>query len=58
MTWAIIHTGTFDQNSFHSTIHSAQGMVGISKEAKMHDKLESVNTNMLIADFKTLFKSE
>ena len=41
MTWAIIHTGTFDQNSFHSTIHSAQGVAGISKEVKMQNDVKS-----------------
>ena len=50
--WKIVlHTSTFDQNSFHSTVHPAPGMAGVSKEAKMHDKLENVKNNMLIADF-------
>ena len=35
----IQHTGTFDQNSFHSTIHPALGIAGVSKEAKMDLKL-------------------
>ena len=36
------HTGTFDENSFHSTIHSAPGMAGIPKELKMQNNFESV----------------
>ena len=39
----MLHTGTFEQNSFHSnTIHTAQGLAEISKKAKMHKKLEPV----------------
>ena len=47
----LLHTSTFDQNSFHSTVHPAPGMTGVSKEVKMHDKLEIVKNNMLIVDF-------
>ena len=36
------YTGTFDQNSFHSTIHPVAGMARVSKEAKMYEKFESV----------------
>ena len=50
--WKIVlHTSTFDQNSFYSTVHLAPGMTGVSKEVKMHDKLEIVKNNMLIVDF-------
>ena len=36
------HTGTFDENSFHSNIHSAPRKAGVSKEAKMDEKFEPV----------------
>ena len=46
--WKIVlHTSTFDQNSFHP----APGMAAVSKEAKLHDKLENVKNNMSIEDF-------
>jgi hypothetical protein len=36
------HTGTFDQYLFHSTTHPAQGIIGVSKEAKLHVNFEYV----------------
>ena len=38
----LLHTGIFDQNSFHSTTYSAPGMASIFKEAKLHGKFECV----------------
>ena len=40
---AQLHTGNFDQTSFHSTIHSAPGMSGASKEAKLNEKMNLYN---------------
>ena len=36
----LLHTGIFDQNSFHSTTYSAPRMASISKEAKLHKTFE------------------
>ena len=36
------YTGTFDQNSFHSTIHLLVVMAGVSKEEKHHKKRASI----------------
>ena len=38
----VLHASTLYQNSFYSTVHPAPGMAGVSKEAKMHKKFESV----------------
>ena len=35
------HTGTLDQNSFQSTNNPAQGIAGILKEAKTHEKCDN-----------------
>ena len=38
----VFYTGTFDQNSFHSTINPLIGMAEVSKEAKMYEKFKNV----------------
>ena len=43
----MLHTGTFEQNSFHSPIHPAPGTARISKEAKMHKKFISICMNLM-----------
>ena len=52
----IQHTGTFDQNSFHSTIHPALEITGASKEAKMVKKLESNNIRLDLNKVENIVK--
>ena len=41
-TIVLMHTGTFDQNYFHSAMQQPLGVPRVSKEFNMTEKYESV----------------